>query len=87
MWDASDIGEIFAYAGTRMTTKGKTVTILNTDVFRVDPWDRGMPNLWLWHFAFYSGPLELSTKGRVAVYFDLSLITVERSNADFLGVY
>lgn len=40
MWDASDIGEMFVYAGNRMTTKGRSVIILNNDVFRVDPWDR-----------------------------------------------
>ena len=25
MWDASDIGEMFVYAGNRMTTKGRSV--------------------------------------------------------------
>lgn len=37
MWDASNIGGVFPYAGARMTTKVRIVTILNIVVSKVNP--------------------------------------------------
>lgn len=67
-----DIGGMIAYATARMTSKVRTVSILNTVVPGVDPWDRVIANPWLWHFAFHSIPglPELLTTDHIAEYFD-----------------